>query len=319
MYGQATLGSATLTGTVRDPSGLAIPAARVTLIETARGLSRETSTNETGSYIFPNVQAGDYTLRLNKDGFESQEMKSIRLQVGQVATLDVALKVGQLSTVVSVSGEQMVLLETESNVIGSVVDSERVQSLPLNGRNFLQLAGLAAGSNEVTGRSDMYSQQVGHPGRSIVLTGSMPAMSGYTVNGIATRGGRLGESALNLSIAAIDQFKVQQNFFMPDQGPNPGLVNVTTKGGTNEIHGQAFECVRNDIFDARNFFSPSAENLKRNQYGAAVGGPMKKDRMWFYGYYEGLRQITEFYSSSFTPTQQMFNGNFNELAAIIYD
>ncbi|MCL5746566.1 MAG: TonB-dependent receptor, partial [Acidobacteria bacterium] len=313
------MGSATLGGTVRDPSGLAVPAARVTLTETARGLSREASTNETGSYIFPNVQAGDYKLQVSKEGFESQAVQSIRVQVGQVATLDVTLKVGQVSTVVSVSGEQMVLLETESNVIGTVVDSERVQSLPLNGRNFLQLALMAAGSNEVTGRSDMYTGQVGHPSRSVVITGSMPAMSGYTINGIATRGGRLGESALNLSVAAIDQFKVQQNFFMPDQGPNPGLVNVTTKGGTNAIHGQAFDFVRNEVFDARNFFAPSAENLKRNQFGAAVGGPIKKDKIWFYGYYEGLRETTGFSAAAFTPTRSMFGGDFHDVAATIYD
>lgn len=153
----------------------------------------------------------------------------------------------------------------------------------------------------------------------MIITGNFPPTTGYTINGIATRGGRLGESALNLSVAAIDQFKVQQNFFLPDQGPNPGLVNVTTKGGTNEIHGQAFEFVRNGAFDARNFFAPAAENLKRNQFGFALGGPVRKDKVWFYGYYEGLREITGFSAGAYTPTQSMFGGNFQELSATIYD
>jgi hypothetical protein len=319
LHGQATLGSATLGGTIRDQSGLAVPAAKVTLTDTARGLARETATNETGSYIFPNVQAGDYKLQVRKEGFESQEVDNVRVQVGQVATVDVALKVGQVSTVISVSGEQMVLLESESNVIGTVVDSERVQSLPLNGRNFLQLALIAAGSNEVTGKSDVYTGQIGHPSRAVIITGNMSTTTGYTINGIATRGGRLGESALNLSVAAIDQFKVQQNFFMPDQGPNPGLVNVTTKGGTNRLHGEAFEFVRNEIFDARNFFAPSAENLKRNQFGFALGGPIRKDKLWFHGYYEGLREITAFSARAYTPTRSMFTGDFRAVAETIYD
>lgn len=162
LYGQATLGSATVAGTVRDPSGLAVPAANVSLIDTARGLSRTALTNESGAYIFPNVPAGDYRVQVAKDGFDTQSVQGIQLQVGQTAALDVTLRVGAVSTVVSVSGEQAVLLETESNVIGTVVDSDRVQSLPLNGRNFLQLALISAGANEVTGRSDMYTSQIGH-------------------------------------------------------------------------------------------------------------------------------------------------------------
>ncbi|MBI3697069.1 MAG: TonB-dependent receptor [Acidobacteria bacterium] len=319
LCGQATLGSATISGTVRDQTGLAAPQAKVVLSDTARGFSRESATNESGAYIFPNVPAGDYALQVTKEGFEAQEVKNIRVQVGQVAELDVTLSIGRVSTVVSVSGEQMTLIETESNVVGTVVDSERVQSLPLNGRNFLQLALIAAGSNEVTGRADVYTGQVGHPSRAVAITGNMVTTTGYTVNGIATRGGRLGESALNLSVAAIDQFKVQQNFFMPDQGPNPGLVNVTTTGGNNAYHGQAFEFLRNRQLDARNFFAPSAEDLKRNQFGFALGGPIRKDKAWFYGYYEGLREITAFSARAYTPTPSMFRGDFREVAETIYD
>jgi hypothetical protein len=315
---QATLGSAAVGGTVRDPTGAAVPEARIALTETARGLVRETVSNSAGSYLFPSVSAGVYSLRVSKEAFEAYELKDVHLDIGQLATLDVSLKVGQISTVVSVSAEKLVLLETESNGIGTVVDSARVESLPLNGRNFLQLA-LIAGSNEPTGRSDVINTQVGHPSRGVIITGNMATTTGYSINGIATRGGRLGESSLNLSIADIDQFKVQQNFFMPDQGPNPGLVNVTTKGGTNQFHGQAFEFVRNEVFDARNFFSPAPENLKRNQFGAAGGGPIRKDKMWFYANYEGLREITGFSARAFAPTAAMFGGDLREVTQTIYD
>ncbi|MBI3682469.1 MAG: carboxypeptidase regulatory-like domain-containing protein [Acidobacteria bacterium] len=316
---QATLGSATASGTVRDASGAAVPGAKVALTDVARGLTRETVANEAGTYLFPSIPAAVYTLRVTQPSFDAYELKGLRVEVGQNATVDVELKVGQISTVVSVSAEQSILLDTESNAIGTVVDSERVQSLPLNGRNFLQLALLAGGSTEILGRANVIGGQVGHPDRGIIVTGNMPQTTGYLINGISTRGGRLGESAVNLSIAGVDQFKVQQNFFMPDQGPNPGLVNVTTKGGTNSIHGQAFEFARNELFDARNSFAPAPEDLKRNQFGFALGGPIIKDRMWFYGNYEGLREITAFSARGYTPTRAMFGGDLREAPEPLYD
>jgi hypothetical protein len=127
------LGSAAVGGTVRDPTGAAVPEAKVALTETARGLVRETAANSAGSFLFPSVSPGIYSLRVTKAAFDVYELKDLHLEVGQLATLDVALKVGQISTVVSVSAERLILLETESNAIGTVVDSARVESLPLNG------------------------------------------------------------------------------------------------------------------------------------------------------------------------------------------
>ena len=316
---QATLGNATIGGTVRDASGAAVPEAKIVLTETARGLSREATANSAGSFLFPSVAPGVYFLRVTKEAFDAYELKGIQVEVGQLATLDVSLKVGQISTVVSVSAEKVILLETESNAIGTVVDSAQVESLPLNGRDFLQLALMTGGSNAPTGRSDVLSGQVGHPDRGVIIDGNMATTTGYTINGISTRGGRLGESALNLSIASIDQFKVQESFFMPDQGPNPSLVNVTTKGGTNQFHGQAFEFVRNQYFDARNFFAVTPQDLKRNQFGAAGGGPIRKDKAWFFANYEGLRQIQAFAANAYTPTAAMFAGDFTQAGQIIYD
>lgn len=319
LHGQAGLGTGTVNGTVRDAGNLAVPDAVVVLADTARGERRETKTNSTGLFIFPNVPPGQYLVEAQKSGFDSKRITGVQLQVGQVATLDLTLQVGSLSTVVSVSGEQSTVIDAESNVIGTVVNSQQVQQLPLNGRDFLQLALTASGSSQVTGGSDVYSAQIGHPDRAVVIDGNPPTTTGYTIDGIATRGQRLGESALNLSIAAIDQFKVQQGFFLPDQGPDPGLVNVTTQGGTNAFHGQLFEFLRNDAMDARSFFSAEPEALKRNQFGGALGGPIKKDRIWFYGFYEGLRQVSAFSANAYTPTQAMFNGNFQGLTTTIYD
>ncbi|MCL4401189.1 MAG: carboxypeptidase-like regulatory domain-containing protein, partial [Acidobacteria bacterium] len=319
MLAQTTLGSAAVSGTVRDVSDASVPDCKVVLVETGRGLSRETVTNENGLFLFPTVSAGLYSLTVSKAAFETYQLNDVRVDVGQRATLNVVLKVGAVSSVVSVSAGARVLLETDSNAVGTVVDSGRVESLPLNGRNFLQLSMLAGGANMPAGNSDNIGSQIGHSGRSVILAGNMPQTTGYIIDGIATRGGRLGESSLNLSVAAIDQFKVQQSFFMPDQGPNPALVNVTTKGGGNQFHGQAFEYVRNERFDARNFFAKAPEHLKRNQFGGALGGPIRKDKIWFYGFYEGLRQLQAFSSSAYTPTAGMFRGDLSATGRPIYD
>jgi hypothetical protein len=209
-------------------------------------------------------------------------------------------------------------LETESNVVGTVVDADQIQSLPLNGRAFLRLALLAGGSNELAGRSSAIAL-FGLPDRGVALAGNLSYMSGYLVNGISTRGSRLGESAVNVSVAAIDQFKVQESFFLPDQGPNPGLVNLVTKSGNNQFHGQAFYFLRNRALDARNFFARTAEDLKRNQFGAAAGGPIRQDRAWFYAHYEGLRETTAVAATAFTPTRPMFEGNLRELTQPVFD
>src|SRR5262249_20754655 len=156
---------------------------------------------------FPIIPAGVYSLRVSRDGFETYELNDISVEVGQFATVNVELKVGQVSTVMSVSGERQILLESESNTIGTGVDAGRVDALPLNGRNFLQLALGAAGSTEAVGRADV-AGQTGHPGRAVIITGNMGGASGYLINGIAVRGGRLGELSLNLAISDIDQFKI---------------------------------------------------------------------------------------------------------------
>lgn len=316
---QTTLGSAAVSGTVTDPSGGFVPAARVLLIDMARNFSRETVTDSAGSFLFPSVAPAVYSLRVTKEGFAAYDVQDVRVEVGQRANLNVILKLGQVSTVVSVSAGKQVLLETQSNALGTVVDSTRVQSLPLNGRNFLQLAVITAGVETPVGTSLAAITQTGHPDRGIIIDGQVSSATGYAIDGIATRGGRVGESAVNVSIADIDQFKVQQSFFMPDQGPNPGLVNVTTKSGTNQIHGQAFEFVRNDAMDARSFFSPEPESLKRNQFGGAVGGPIRKDKMWFFANYEGLRQVSAGVASGYTPTAAMFSGDFSGLSTPIYN
>jgi hypothetical protein len=147
----------------------------------------------------------------------------------------------------------------------------------------------------------------------------MPYSVGYSLDGVPIRGSRDGELALNISIAAIDQFKVQDSFLMPDQGPSPAVVNVATKSGGNQFHGEAFEFFRNSVLDARSFFALTSEDLKQNQFGFALGGPIRKNRVWFHGFYEGLRQITGFSAAGYSPTAAMFGGNLSGTGNTIYD
>lgn len=317
LLGQGVSGSASVVGTVTDETGAVIPGATVVLINVGRGAEQEGSTNEAGRYVYPDITPGVYTLRISSDGFETQEVTDLDVQVGQRAAVNVELAIGQVTNVVTVEAAA-VLLETESNAIGTVVESERVNELPLNGRNFLELALLAGGTAPSEGRAS-FAGQIGHPGRFVVIGGVKAANNSYTINGIQVRGARGGELAVNVSVANVDQFKVQQSFFMPDQGPNPSMVNVTTSGGTNDFHGQLFEFVRNTKLDARNFFAPGPEELKRNQFGFALGGPIVKDRMWFRGGYEGMREIGAFSRGVFTPTQAMFGGDFTEVPEVIHD
>src|SRR5262249_38606270 len=235
------------------------------------------------------------------------------------ASVNIQLQVGEMRTSVRVVAPTLTELNAQSNAIGSLVDSDRVRELPLNGRNFLQLALLSGGTNEVSAFSDVFTSNVGPPGRLVVLPGTFPYSGGYSLNGFNIRGSRDGELALSPSIAAVDQFKVQGSFLMPEEGTGSAVVNIVTKSGTNQFHGEVFEFLRNRVLDARSFFAPAKEDLKRNQFGGAIGGPLRKDRIWFHTFYEGLRELTAFSAAGYSPTEEMFGGNFVSTGRVIYD
>ncbi len=317
---QATLGSAAVGGTVRDTKGSIVPDATVVLTDTARGFPRETKTDSAGLFQFPSVTPSHYDLRVNKESFQTFEMTDILVELGDSKSLDVVLPVGTVSSTVSVVADKATALDTGSNAIGNVITARTIGNLPLNTQDFLQLTLLAGGAQVPAGASNN-TGQIGHADRAVILAGNGSASTAYTINGIATRGSRLGESALNISTADIDQFKVQESFFMPDQGPDPGIVNVTTKAGTNGLHGEAYEFLKNDYLDAVNYFATLPQELKRNQFGAAVGGPIRKNKMWFFVNYEGTRQVATGVASAVTPTAAEFDGDFSALlpTTVVYD
>jgi hypothetical protein len=308
-----------LTGVIRDDTGASVAGARILLTENSKKLVHESVSNRDGSFQFPSLIAGVYSVHVEKDGFSIEEINDLRIEVGGLASIDVTLHVGEVRTSIGVVLPTRTEINAESNSIGSVVDTRRVEYLPLNGRSFLDLTLLSAGTVNTSPANNMFSSNVGPPSRTVVLPATLPSSASYSLNGINITGSRDGELALSPSTAAIDQFKVQESFLMPDQGNNPASVSIVTKSGTNEFHGQAFEFLRNDEMDARSFFATGREELQQNQFGVAAEGPLRKNRVWLYGFYEGLREITGFSTAGYSPTAAMFGGNFTGTGQVIYD
>lgn len=325
---QKTLGQSSTSvvdGVVQDGTNAVIPDCDVVLLNAETGAKLITRTNEDGVYLFPAVQPGVYSLEASRQGFQSFSMTNLRVAASARATQNITLGLGSAYATVTVdaSGSGS-LWEPTSNELGTLIEPVNVRELPLNGRDFLQL-GLLSGATQTSGTtvSDFTTLQVGHPDRTIIIDGIEQDLTGFLINGMNTAGSRLGQASLNLSVAAIDQFKVHEGFFLPSEGPNnAGVVSVATKSGSNQFHGEVFEFVRNTVFDTRLFFDPPGAKpspFHRNQFGGAAGGPMLRNRVFFFGHYEGRRQVLSNTAKATVPSAKMFEGDFSELNTTIYD
>lgn len=308
-------------GEVADTSGAMVPGASIQLINVQTGVLLKTQSDQAGNYVFPVVSPGEYSLRVSKAGFANYQISRFRVIVGQRATENVSLSIASSAQTVTVEANGLAnLLETQSNDLGNVIGPQSVAQLPLNGRNFLQLGLLSGATQSNAGASNASVAQTGHPGMSINIAGNEPDFTMYLVNGIQTVGTRAGNTSLNLSVSAIDQFEVHYGFFMPDMGTNPGIVDVITKAGTNKIHGELYEFVRNNQMEARNYFSSVPPGpYHQNQFGVSLGGPILKNKLFYFGNYEGYRQNQSAFVGAFTPTQAMFGGDFSDVSTPIYD
>jgi hypothetical protein len=323
VFGQS--GASVVEGLVQDATGAVIQDCDVKLLNTETGGKLATRTNNEGVYTFPSVQPGVYSLEISKPGFKSYSVTNFNVTVSQHATRNAVLELGAASATVLVDASGSgTLWEPTSNELGTLIEQENVRELPLNGRDFLQL-GLLSGATQTSGTtvSDFTTLQVGHPDRTIIIDGIEQDLTGFLINGLSTAGTRLGQASLNLSVAAIDQFKIHEGFFLPAEGPNNGgVVSVVSKSGSNRLHGEVFEFVRNTAFDAREYFdSPGAKAspFHRNQFGGAVGGPILRNRAFFFAHYEGRRQVRSNTVRATVPSAKMFGGNFSELSTVIYD
>jgi hypothetical protein len=324
----AQVTTADLVGTVRDNAGAVVPGVRVTLTNDATGVSRSVTTDDDGNYIFTSLQPGRYSLAAEATGFRKVERTGVELQVNQRAQIDVELQVGQVGETVQISGTPP-LLESQSSVLGSVIQERQVQDLPLNGRNFVQLAILSPG---VSGASYGMRGTIMsgtrpddlRPGTELFVNGNRESSNNYLYDGIDNNDRLTLAIVVRPAVEAIKEFKIQTNLFSAEQGRNPGgQVNVVTKSGGNEIHGAVYEFLRNDALDANNFFSNRAGTkkppFKQNQFGGAIGGPIIKGKTFFFGDYDGFRQRLGRVFVNTVPTVKMRQGDFSEITAGIYD
>src|SRR5216684_3134211 len=323
-WGQSDTG--TITGIVRDSSAAVI--ARVKITVTDIGANAEVfsaTTDAAGRYTAPALRPADYVLTAEAPGFKKDVRRGVTLQVNQVAVVDFTLEVGQVTEVLEVT-EAAPLMHTQSAELGDVVEHRRVVELPLNGRFFVNLVPLTVGVTPAAGVGNPNNNQylgarAGQPG--VEVNGQRPGSNNYTVDGIDNAESTVSSIILYPPVDAIQEFKVQTSNQESEFGKNPGgTVNVVIRGGTNEVHGNVYEFLRNDALDAKNFFDRSDRpipSFKMNQFGLTLGGPIVRNKTFVFGYYEGykIHQAQTFLNS--VPTPLMRTGNLSELAKPMYD
>jgi len=303
--------TATLMGTVRDAQNALVAKARITATNEQTSFKRETVTDENGNYTLLLLPVGNYQLSAEASGFQKYLQRGITLTVNQVARVDIELAVGLVSEVIEVSSETG-LVNTQNGAIGEVVNQRKIHDLPLNGRNFLQLATLQAG---ITPGISLISEFTpNHPGQVTFNSNGLRQQSNnFLLDGADNNDGFLGTAAGVPSPDALQEFRILTNAYSAEYGRGGGaVVNVITRGGTNDFHGSLYEFFRNDVFDARNFFSSIVPALKQNQFGGTFGGPLRKNRTFVFGSYEGFRQRQGVTSSSVVPSLLERTGNFSQ-------
>lgn len=313
----AQVESGTFVGAVRDSSGAVVPGANVSITETQTGVLRKVLTNEQGEYNVNYLNPGVYSITMGRSGFKTATQSNIKLDINQVIRVDVTLVPGVVSERVEVSTAEP-LIESQTSSIGQVIEQTQVHDLPLNGRNFLQLAYLSPGVNQ--GEAGAV-QQGGIPENergngSIHVNGLMATNNNFLLNGFDNNEQQIGFEILQPPVEAIDEFKVQTSNFGADIGKGGAVVNVAIKSGTNNFHGSAFEFLRNSYMDAKNFFDDPTSPIppyKQNQFGGTIGGPIFKNKTFFFVDYQGtrVRQSETFVST--VPTAAERTGDFSDL------
>ena len=316
---EAQVESGKIVGSVKDASGALIESAAVQVTDTQTNVSRRTNTDSNGEYVVPELRAGEYTVTVGHPGFKKAVQAPFKLDVNQVVRVDITLAIGSVSEEVVVTAATP-LIESETSSLGQVIEQSRVHDLPLDGRDFVELAYLTPGVT--SGPNAGYTvQQGGIPedqrgNASIQVNGLTATNNNYLLNGFDNNEQQIGIEVIQPSIDAIQEFKVQTNDFGADIGRGGAVVNVVLKSGTNQLHGSLFEFLRNSAFDAKNYFDSSSQPIapfKQNQFGGTLGGPIVKDRTFFFVDYQGtrIRQAQTFVSV--VPALSERTGDFTDL------
>jgi hypothetical protein len=295
---QAQVAGATLSGVISDATGAGIPNAGISIRNLTTGVIREVKTDSDGYYSAPNLLPGAYEITVSANGFATIVQKGITMTVGATPVLNLSMRVGQVSDRVEVTTAPP-NVELSSSTISGNIDSTTVRELPLNGRDWTTLATLQAGVDTVpVQQPNQGTAPKGNRGygNQMTISGTRPQQNNYRLDGISindySNGAPGSVAGLNLGVDAISEFSVLTSNYSAEYGrTSGGVINAITKSGTNQFHGGIFEFLRNSALDARNFFDgTSVPPFKRNQFGGFAGGPIKKDKTFIFGSYEGLRQ-----------------------------
>jgi Carboxypeptidase regulatory-like domain len=303
-----------ITGVVTDPSGAAVPGATVTVTQLETSASATVTTDTAGSYSVAALKIGTYTASAEKQGFQRVVQSNVTLGIGQVVVVDFTLKVGVVAQTVQVTSA-LPLLQSETSSLGTIETEKRIVDLPLNGRNFFKLAYLGPGANEgATGTSaGAGSTDNNRPGIALSVNGLRIFDNNFLLDGFDNNEFGNGTVVIQPPPDSILEFRVEENSMNAEFGRGGAMVNVVLRSGTNQVHGAAWEFLRNDKLDAHNFFATRQLGFQRNQYGGQLGGPIVKDKMFIFGSIQrsDIREELPFIST--VPTQLMHTGNFSEL------
>jgi hypothetical protein len=312
--------TAVISGVVTDATGASVVGAKITVTNTATDVAYRATTDSLGAYRVSQLPPGSYTMEVTSPSFATKKLQSFPLLVDQQSQQNVVLAVGQATESVSVSSASL-LIDTQNSSQGQVIGTQQIENLPLNGRDYLQLAELSAGVTPiVSGMSSPASQWTGTSTVSVAIAGLREDDTSYLYDGIETRNAWYGAEGLLPSVDNIQEFKVLQSGAPAEYGGGGAFVNVVTRSGSNQLHGSVFEFLRNNDFDARNYFDVgSAPPFHQNQFGARLGGPIKHDKMFFFLNYEGFRQIQPTTDYALVPTAEQLAGNFSADTAQIYN
>lgn len=317
--------SGTILGLVKDSSGAALPGATVTLVQTETGLTRTLLTDSKGEYTAPSLPTGNYSVSAEMSGFKKVSLSNVRLGVDQKVRMDMTLDVGQMTEVITIQAETP-LVQTSSSDLSVTVEGRTIESLPLNGRNFVNLTRTIPGvvRGNPGANIDGAGSLAWRASASFSANGQRPRDNNYLLDGVDNNETWLQTVVIFPSVDALDEFKLQTSTYSAEFGHSMGgVVNLQIKSGRNEFHGSAFEFLRNDALDANNWFNNRAGRRKpkfsQHQFGGTLGGPIIKGKTFFFADYQGMRIDQGQSYLSTVPSEKMRAGDFSEISRPIYD
>src|SRR5215204_3399074 len=307
--------SGQLTGNITDSNGAVVPDATITATQVETGAKRTITTNSDGNYAFPNLSIGMYRVVVTKQGFKETSISNVVVNVANITRQDVVLEAGLSTEVVNITAEN-VQVETQTGTVGEVVSGEQVRELPLNGRSFVQLTQLQPG---VSGQDNLDPKQKGlFSGVDFSVNGNSAQSNLFLTDGANNNDTGSNRTILLFpSIEAIAEFKMLRNSYGPEYGQAAGsIISIATRGGTNDFHGSLFYFGRNDALNAAEFFSKTRggikDKLRRHDYGFSIGGPIIKNRLFFFFSQEWNKELRGQARFGRVPTDLERGGNFSE-------